>query len=232
MWGSGVQVTATGSKDVSVDDRLARLDACALSDALDQLGHAGVLDGVVSLGGPVRISGRVVTVLLGRPSSEVSSRHLCTAAVEASGPGQILVVAHQGRTDCAGWGGNLSRAARQRGIAGTIVDGAVRDVDESRDIAYPVFARGATPRTARGRAHEQAWGEPVVVNGVEVATGDYVVADGTGVVFVPQALAEAAVAAAEAIVDKEAAMAAAIEKGVPVSSVMSASYETMLRQRT
>ena len=111
-----------GDKDG--EDRLARPDACALADAVDQLEHAGVLDGVVSPGGPGRIRGRVVTVRLGRPASGAPVRHLCTAAVEASGPGQVLVVAHQGRMDFAGWDGNLSRSARQRGIAETIVDKA------------------------------------------------------------------------------------------------------------
>ncbi|MDH4280456.1 MAG: hypothetical protein OEW83_20520 [Acidimicrobiia bacterium] len=70
-------------------------------------------------------------------------------------------MAHQGRGDCAGWGGNLSRAARKREVAGTIVHGAVRDVDEAIEISYPVFATEATPLTARGRAEEKAWGATV-----------------------------------------------------------------------
>src|SRR5207249_9573905 len=88
---------------------------------------------------------------------------------------------HQGRTDCAGWGGNLSRAARVRGIAGTLVHGAVRDVDEARDLVYPVYAVAATPHTARGRAQEHAWNETITFAGVRVEPGDYVIADGTGI---------------------------------------------------
>jgi 4-hydroxy-4-methyl-2-oxoglutarate aldolase len=209
--------------------RWARLDSCAVADALDRLGLIGVLGGVRALTGPVRVCGRVVTVLLGPPVEGGPSRHLCTAAVEAAREGEVLVVAHQARTDCAGWGGNLSRAARRRGLAGTIVHGAVRDVDESRALGYPVFGTATTPLTARGRAQEHAWGVAVDLGGVTVESGDWVVADGTGVVFVAASRAEQVLADAEEIAAREAAMAAALEAGAPISEVMGASYETMLR---
>jgi 4-hydroxy-4-methyl-2-oxoglutarate aldolase len=222
-------VSAIAPVDHDVRERLARLDSCALSDALDRLGQVGVLDGITACSGHGRVFGRVITVLLGPPSSgSPAPRHLCTAAVEAGGAGDVIVVAHQGRRDCAGWGGNLSRAARRRGIEATIVDGAVRDVDEADEIGYPVFATSATPRTARGRAVEHAWGEPVEVAGVSVATGDWIVADRTGVVVVAVDRVSEVLDAAEAIVATEAAMAQAIDAGAPVSSVMGASYERLL----
>lgn len=84
--------------------------------------------------------------------------------------------AHGGRSDCAGWGGNLSRGARHRGCAGTIIDGAARDIDEARDVRYPLYARGATPRTARGRAVEVGCQVSVDLAGVTVQPGDFVIA--------------------------------------------------------
>ena len=208
--------------------RLSRLDACAVSDALDSLALAGVADGIAPLTGPARIGGRVVTVRLGPPTGVPSARHLCTAAVNAAGPDEVIVVAHQGRTDCAGWGGNLSRAASQRHVGGVIVDGAVRDVDESREVGFAVFATAATPRTARGRAAEHDWNVPIVMAGVTVNPGDWVVADSTGVVFVPAESLDAVLASAERIAAKEAAMAAAIARGVPIDVVMGGDYEKML----
>jgi 4-hydroxy-4-methyl-2-oxoglutarate aldolase len=208
--------------------RLRRLDVCAVSDALDSFGLPGVVDAVVPVTGATRIGGRVIPVLLGSPRGGGSGRHLCTAAVMAGGEDDVIVVAHQGRFDSAGWGGNLSRAAKQRRVAGTIVDGAVRDVDESRDVGYAVFASSVTPRTARGRTEEHSWGEPVRFGGVDVATGDLVIADGSGVAFVRSADAERVLAKAEEIAEKEATMAAAIDRGEPVDAVMGQKYETMI----
>lgn len=210
--------------------RLRRLDSCAVSDACDRLGLDGrVVTGLAPLTGPAQVAGRVVTVDLGPWTGGGGGSHLCAAATDASTADDVIVVAHHGRTDCAGWGGNLSRAARARGAAATIVDGAARDIDESRTVGHPVFARAATPRTARGRTEEVAWGGPVAIGGVAVAHGDYVVADSTGVVFVPAARIDEVLAAAEAIAAKEAAMASALDAGQPVSEVMGRDYETMLR---
>jgi 4-hydroxy-4-methyl-2-oxoglutarate aldolase len=209
--------------------RLRSLDTCAVSDALDRLGIADrVVTGLTGFGYRGRSAGRAVTVELGPVRPEPSHRHLCAAAVDDSGPEDVIVVAHQARTDCAGWGGNLSRAALARQVVATLVDGAVRDVDEALDIGYPVLGRTATPRTARGRTEEHAWGTPISFGGVDVAPGDYVLADSTGIVFLPAAIAAEVIEAAEQIAAKEAAMAADIDAGRPISEVMGASYEQML----
>jgi regulator of RNase E activity RraA len=209
-------------------ERLARLDTGAVSDALERLGLKGAVAGIACLSGSHRIAGRVVTVKLVAAAGRTSKQHLATGAIEASGPGDVLVVEHRSRVDCAGWGGILSRAAKARGIAGTVVDGFVRDVDESREIGYPVFARGATPKTARGRIVEDGWNVSVEIGGVEVRPGDLVLADGSGVVFVSKDRVEEVLLAAEEIAAKERAMTAAIEAGTPVSRVMGGDYEGML----
>jgi len=213
-------------------DRLLRLDTGAVSDALAKLGGKGTVNGIFSLTGPVKIAGRVVTVKLVAAGKTPPERHLCTAAVEAAEPGDVIVVEHHARDDCAGWGGILSAAAKARGLAGSIVDGLARDIDESREAGYPLFARGATPSTARGRIVEDAWNVPIIVGGVEVAPGDLVVADGSGVVFVSASRAEEVLDAAEAIASREAAMTHAVKNGKPVSQVMGGDYERMLGDTT
>lgn len=210
-------------------DRLTHVDACAASDACDRLGLDGqVISGLGNLSGRQRISGRAVTVLLGPPTPTPSARHLCTAAIEAAGPGDLIVVDHQGRLDCAGWGGNLSRAALASGVTGTIIHGAARDIDEATEIGYPVFASGATPRTARGRTQEHAWNIDIGIAGVTIHPGDLIVADSTGIVVIPAAHADAVLDLAATIVQNEAAMATAIAAGTPVSTVMGTTYEQML----
>lgn len=207
--------------------RLARLDACAVSDALDKLQLPGVVTGLSSLTVRARISGRVMTVKLGPALATPSTRHLGVAAVMEANPGDVIVLENP-RPDISGWGGLLSLAAKRKNIAGVIVDGGCRDVDEAFELELPVFARAAVPLTARGRLSEHAHGEPITIGGVAVAAGDLVVADGSGVVFVTAGDAVRVIEAAEKIFEREQLMAAAINRDEPLNGVMGANYEHML----
>jgi regulator of RNase E activity RraA len=111
-----------------------------------------------------------------------------------------------------------------------IVDGLCRDIDESRELGFPVFARGVIPATARGRIIETGFNCPITVASVAVRPGDWVIADGSGVVFLTQEHAEAVVAQAEQLMAREAALVKDIEAGVPVSKVMSRTYEHMTKK--
>ena len=214
-----------------ITTRLAKLDACAVSDALDKLGLHGAVSGITRLASTRRISGRVLTVKMekddGRPAA---SRHLGTTAIEAAEPGDVIVMEQRTGLDAACWGGNLSFGARQREISGVIVDGPARDIDEARDYDFPVYARSATSRTARGRIVETGTNVPIAVGDVTVHPGDYVVADASAVVFVAQADIERVLDAAEAIAARERAMVAAMREGTPISQVMGRNYETMLKK--
>ena len=212
--------------------RLSRLDSCAVSDALDKLGLNGAVTGIRRLSSERRIAGRVLTVKLDRAEGRSNTRHLCTAAIEAALAGDIIVVEQRTGLDAASWGGNLSIGAQVKGVAGVIVDGPVRDIDDSRKLDFPVFARDHTARTARGRIVEVATNEPIQVGGVTVSAGDYAVADGSAAVFVAQAEIERVLETAEAIVAREEAIAQALREGNPISQVMGANYEHMLKKST
>jgi regulator of RNase E activity RraA len=201
--------------------RLARLDTCAVSDALDRLGLPGAVTGIAPLvpaAGP--LAGPVITVRVGPRPDDRPRPHLGAAAIATASPGDVIVVDHRGRLDVSAWGGLLSLAARERGVGGVIVDGACRDVDEARVLGFPVFARAAVPVTARGRIVQESCREPVAIGGVPVATGDWVIADASGVVFVPRGRADEVVGLAEKIAAREAAMADAIRAGESVVDVM------------
>ncbi len=141
-----------------------------------------------------------------------------------------MVVEQRTGVTAAGWGGILSRAAKARSLAGAIVDGPARDIDEALELGFPVFARGCTARTARGRIYEADTGCPVLIGEVTVEPGDYALADSSGVAFIAAAEIERVLAAAEAIAAREAAMTRDVEAGKPVSEVMGASYEHMLSE--
>jgi 4-hydroxy-4-methyl-2-oxoglutarate aldolase len=215
----------------SIVDRLRNIDTCAVSDALDAFELKGTVMGLGTISVLKRIAGRVQTVKLGKASPNISKKHLCSSAVDAANPGDIIVVENHETEIAAGWGGILSKAAAAKGLSGTIVDGPARDADESADVDYPVFARAATPFTARGRIAEHDWNIEITVGGVTVNPGDLVLADGSGVVFVPHDREIEILKKAEEIQAKEAAMAAAVQDGKPVSDVMGGDYENMLASK-
>jgi 4-hydroxy-4-methyl-2-oxoglutarate aldolase len=212
--------------------RLGRVDSCAVSDALDKLGLKGAVTGLHRFSTERQIAGRVVTVklegaALGAPGTR---RHLGTAAVEAAQRGDVIVIEQRTGIDAAGWGGNLSLGAKLRGVAGVIVEGPTRDVDQGRLYDFPVFARDHTSRTARGRIVEVGTNVPVAVGDVLVSPGDYVIADGSAVVFVLQGDIERVLETAEGVAKRERAMVDSLLEGTPIGQVMGASYETMLKR--
>lgn len=208
--------------------RLAGLDSCAVSDALDSLGLAPAVAGLTPHSVRQRLAGPVVTVKLvpGKPSG--SARHLGTAAIEASAAGDVIVVEHSSGAQCAGWGGVLSAGAQIRGVAGIVIDGPARDIDEARALGFPVYARSATAVTARGRAYEESFNLPITIGGVRVEPGDYVLADSSGVAFVPSARLEEVVQRAERIAQRERLMVEALRNGERVTVVVGRDYEDML----
>ncbi len=213
-------------------DRLSALDTCVVSDALDRHELSGTVHGVGRLWACPRVAGRVVTVQLVpfEEAAAASAPHLGTRAIEAASGDHVIVVANGGRVEMAGWGGLLSRAARGRGVRGVIVDGACRDLDEAQELSFPVYARAAVPTTARGRVIELATNATVTIDGVAVAPGDLVLADGSGVVFVPAAAAGEVLATAEQLATREAELAAQIDRGLPPTEVLGGGYERMLAQ--
>src|SRR5688572_11150355 len=132
-----------------------------------------------------RIAGRVVTVKIAPAGLTTPEHHLATPAVASAEAGDIIVIDNAGRTDVSCWGDILANASQTKGIRGVIIDGASRDIDGSRDIGFPVFARGAVPVTARGRIMQQDYNILIQCGTVQVRPGDLVLADGSGVTFLP-----------------------------------------------
>jgi 4-hydroxy-4-methyl-2-oxoglutarate aldolase len=220
----------------SIEQRLGRLDSCAVSDALDRIGAPGAVSGITSLGVRRRICGPVCTVKLGERSAGGAAgggptRHLGTTAIASSLPGTVIVVEQRTGVEAAGWGGILTRGAAMAGLAGVIVEGWARDLDEAIELSFPVYARAATTRTARGRIVEVSTGVDIVVGEVQVRSGDWVIADASGIVFVPRNDIETVVGHAEEIMVRESAMADAVLSGMPITEVMGATYETLLERR-
>jgi regulator of RNase E activity RraA len=205
----------------SIAARLARLDSCAISDSLDTFGLSGAVLGIHGITLPdAVVIGRVRTVQAVTREAGGPQGHIAAALVDSAEPGDVVVIANGGRTDVSCWGGLLGKAAIRGGIVGVIVDGAFRDVQENADLGLPIFARAAVAVSARGRIVQESMDDRIDIAGVEVDSGDWVVADRSGIAFIRGIDVERVVDFAETIVEREATMLASVTSGQPVAKVM------------
>jgi regulator of RNase E activity RraA len=213
-------------------ERLSKLDTCAVSDALDSLGLKGATWGIGPLWQCPRIVGRAVTMKIKPAGLQQPTQHLGTAPIEAANPGDIIVIDNGGQLQFSCWGGLLALSAKLKGVSGVVIDGACRDIDEARELSFPVYARGVVPMTARGRIMQESFNQEIQFGGVQCHPGDLVIADGSGVVIIPKQKEEEVIGAAEGIYQKEQEMAAGIRKGYSgLEMLEKLGYEQMLNKK-
>jgi 4-hydroxy-4-methyl-2-oxoglutarate aldolase len=135
-------------------------------------------------------------------------------------PGEVPVLACGGPTDwIAPWGELLSTAAKARGAAGCVTDGLVRDVARIRAMRFPVFHGGIGPLDTKGRAEMRQRDTPIDIAGVRVSSGDWVMGDADGVVFIPADRADVVFRAALDKIAAEDSTRAELEAGESLHSV-------------
>ncbi len=210
------------SSVTQVAARAAGLATSTLANALDDAGlHHNAIATIKAVAPGMRFAGPAVTVLevAGDYGDYTSDDFKVGAILEAAGPGAVIVI-DLGGAACSTWGGMASLAAKVKGVAGLLVDGGVRDLEEMIAFDFPVFARHLVPTTGRGRLKVEAIGEPIEVDGVAIMAGDIIVADGSGAVCLPQAGAEQIVTRAEALQRDDEAAVAEIQRGLSFSEAM------------
>jgi 4-hydroxy-4-methyl-2-oxoglutarate aldolase len=213
-------------------ERLSKLDTCAVSDALDSLGLKGATWGIGPLWQCPRIVGRAVTMKIKPAGLQQPTQHLGTAPIEVANPGDIIVIDNGGQLQFSCWGGLLALSAKLKGVSGVVIDGACRDIDEARELSFPVYARGVVPMTARGRIMQESFNQEIQFGGVQCHPGDLVIADGSGVVIIPKQKEEEVIGAGEGIYQKEQEMAAGIRKGYSgLEMLEKLGYEQMLNKK-
>ncbi|MCH9006222.1 MAG: RraA family protein [Proteobacteria bacterium] len=204
-------------------DRIASIATSTLANALDDAGyHDNVMQGIHSVVAGSRFAGPAVTVreASGEFGSFRSEDFRVGAIIDAAGAGDVIVIDGGGAL-CSTWGGMASFAAKFKGVAGLVVDGAVRDLEEIIEFDFPVFARHMVPTTGRLRMKVEAINEPIVVYGVRVEPGDIIVGDGTGLVCLPRGDAEKIVGVAEQIGQDDASALEDMKAGMSFSEAMS-----------
>lgn len=206
------------------DDIVARLGAiftATLSNALEDIGEDGVILGLPPVAPGMRLAGRAMCVqqVSGPAGTYLSSDFRVGAMIDAAGPGDIVVVANGGNP-VSSWGGTASYAAKVKGIAGLVVDGGVRDREEMIEHQFPVFARHVVPTTGRTRLRVVEIGGTVAISGQKVSTGDVIVADGTGIVCIPEETAQDVLRIAEELSADDDKATEAIGQGLTFTEAM------------
>jgi len=188
------------------------------SDAMDELGIAGTVpaSALKPTDPRARLVGQAITVL----NRAVSERRTVSglADIEAHNlaeAGDVLVV--QGVANVSSMGGVSASVGKRQGEAGAIVDGAVRDIDHSRAIGYPIWSAGVSPITGKWRIETMAVNDAVHIAGIEVQPGDLVIADECGVCFVPFARAAEVLAVAQRLTASEERRLKALAEGISLA---------------
>jgi regulator of RNase E activity RraA len=203
-------------------ERIRPLATSTLANALDDVGlHANVIVAIKPVAPGFRFVGPAVTVKeqSGAYGSFTSDDFKVGQMIDAAQAGDVIVV-DAGGAAYSTWGGMASYAAKLKGVAGLVVDGGVRDLEEMVEFEFPVFARHLVPTTGRTRLKVETINAPVAIDGVAVAPGDVIAADGTGIVCLPAARAEEIVALAEECARDDAAAVEDLKKGLSFSQAM------------
>lgn len=193
----------------------ASLTTAEISDALDYFRLPGSALGIQSIAWPQRICGPAFTVRFA--PIDTASPGTVGDYLDDIPAGAVAVLDNAGRLDCTVWGGIMSRVAAQRGLAGTVINGVCRDTAEADGAGYSLYAAGRFMRTGKDRVQVDAVGEPVVLGGVRVAAGDFVVADQDGVVVVPAGRVEEVLQRALQMHEVEQRIVAAALAGMKLS---------------
>jgi 4-hydroxy-4-methyl-2-oxoglutarate aldolase len=197
------------------------------SDAMDELGIVGVVPAAVLRPNDptARVVGRALTVCNIPASAPVPDK--VKAGISGLGeieahnlaePGDVLVV--QGVDQVSNLGGMSATIGHRQGEIGAIVDGGARDVDHSRAIGLPVWSRSVSPITGKWRVETVAINKAVTICGVTVDPGDLVLADETGVCFIPRQRVAEVLARAQRNAAAEKLREDKIASGVPVSALL------------
>lgn len=203
-------------------ERLLALATSTLANALDERGlHHNVMPTIKGVAPGFRFAGPAITVkeAVGGFDSFPSEDFKVGSMIDAAQAGDVIVVDAQG-APFSTWGGMASLAAKEKGIAGLVVDGAVRDLEEIVAFDFPVFARHLVPTTGRTRLKVEAINAPVAVDGIEVRPGDFIVADGTGVVCLPADDVREILDLAERFASDDAAAMEDLKAGLSFSAAM------------
>lgn len=218
--------------DFEIVRQFEKYSTTNVSDALDKLGIKSGIDGILPQPGMKKLVGTAITMKVTAVGESRPLSHMGADPLRVAEKGDVIVIDNGGRLFENCWGEILTYAAMQKGIKGTIIDGVFRDVDIIQELGYPVYARGLTPTTARGRTMQQDYNCIIRLGHVQVRPGDIVMGDQNGVVVIPTEKVTEVLEVTQEIYEREQSMIEQIKKGVPFDEVDKKSgYDKMLEKK-
>jgi 3-hexulose-6-phosphate synthase / 6-phospho-3-hexuloisomerase len=187
---------------------------CSTSNVSDAMHRKGAMDaGIVARQTGKRIAGRAVTVFTadGDWAKPVE-------AIDHAQPGDVLVIDARG-TQTAMWGELASHSCLVKGVAGVVIDGAIRDIDDIRAMGFPAWSRWVVPNAGEPKGFGEI-GAEVKCGGQPVRSGDWIIADDMGVVVVPQEEAQETANRSVEVHEREDRLREEIRRGKTLSSVL------------
>jgi 3-hexulose-6-phosphate synthase/6-phospho-3-hexuloisomerase len=209
---SGESVSTTLFKrkgEAQIREILEQVSAANLSDALHR---GGVLQGIRPLFSGIRMIGRALTVRT-YPGDWAKP----VQAIDLAEPGDVIVI-DAGGVGPALWGELATHSALQKGLAGVVIDGALRDSDEIIDLRFPAFSRLVMPNAGEPKGFGEI-GVPVTVGNTRVESGDWLLGDGDGVVVLPRAISVEYANRGMDVLEKENRIREEIKEGSTLSKV-------------
>lgn len=191
--------------------------SCVVADAQER---AGVMHSYMKPIDPkTRFVGPALTVRL-EPGNQVD----CLDALAVAQEGDVIVVDAAGETETSIWGGLMSGLCQMKGVVGAVVNGGIRDIDETRDLGFYMFGKSIVPRSTHtpysGRMDPIEINVPIQCAGVIVNPGDLVLGDEIGVTVIPLEKAAEILEKARELAEKEELTRAKIKEGKTVEELL------------
>lgn len=191
-------------------DALKKVSSSNVSDAMHR---GGAMKGIHSVIPGLKMAGKAFTV-----KSMNGDWAKVVEAIDLANKGDILVVDTNGG-NIAVWGELATWSAVMRGLGGIVIDGAVRDIDDLKEIRFPVFSRYEVPDAGDPKGFGEI-GCEIICGGLKVNTGDYIIGDDSGVVVIPQEEAQEIINRSLDVKEKENRIREEIKRGSTLSKVL------------
>jgi 3-hexulose-6-phosphate synthase/6-phospho-3-hexuloisomerase len=194
------------------EELISLLRDVSTSNISDAMHRKGAMRDILPINPGTKIVGKAVTVQTFEGDWAKS-----VEAIDLAGPENVIVI-YNGSRHIAPWGGLATLSCKLKGIEGVVIDGAVRDVDEIREMGYPIFASAITPNAGEPKGMGEIDAE-IMCGGQTVRPGDYIVGDDCGVVVIPRERGYEIARRAKEVEKNESRLYEEIRRGKTLSQV-------------
>ncbi len=194
-------------------EELLQFSSSEISDALDGHQIEGALFGIKPINLHCKIVGPAYTVQYSPFKKKPKEFQQAGNYIDNVPPNAIIVIDNHGQLDCTTWGNILTEVAISKRIRGTVVNGAIRDVDFIKQVRYPIYSAGVYMRSGKNRVYKSDEQCQIEINQVTINPNDIIFADNNGVLVIPNHLVQEVIHSARNIRQTESKILRAVKSG-------------------